>query len=253
VTPDLKGRDCACTRGRGPPLHPYGGLAPGYLVGVTLLSSLARGAADTGGALLGAGARTLGTVRPARKPLHPDGRVVTARLRRHGLATPIGVAFLDEAGDEQVVVRESRAIGLPEPLPDIHGLAVRVTNPDGSSGDLLLATTGWGRLTRFVLTASRTTYGRPMTTLLPYRTGLGPVLLGARSSSPGAVDLAWAVGDRPWRSFAELVVSQEDAPDQEISFDPVRNPVTGLEQYPAVLRLREPAYSSARRSRGVPA
>jgi hypothetical protein len=78
-------------------------------------------------------------------------------------------------------VRESRSVGLPEGLPDIHGLAVRVTNPDGTPGDLLLATTGWGRLTRFVLTVSRTTYGRPMTTLLPYRTDAGPVLLGARS------------------------------------------------------------------------
>lgn len=216
---------------------------------MTLVSSLTRGAADAGGALLAAGTRTLGAVRPASKPLHPAGRVVAGQLHRRGLRSRTGVAFLDEPGDQDVVVRESRAIGLPEPLPDIHGLAIRVTNRDGSPGDLLLATTGWGRLTRFVLTASRTTYGRPMTTLLPYRTPDGPVLLGARSESPGIVELACAVGGGRWRQFAELSVSRESAPDQEISFDPVLNQVTGLEQYPAVLRLREPAYSSARRSR----
>jgi hypothetical protein len=220
---------------------------------VTLLDSVSRGAADAGGVLLGAGARTLGALRPARKPLHPAGRVVTGRLLRHGFATPTGVAFLDDAGDHPVTVRESRAIGLPETLPDIHGLAIRVTNPDGTPGDLLLATTGWGRVTRFVLTPSRTTYGRPMTTLLPYRTALGPLLLGARSASPGRVELAYAVADGAWRRFAELLVSQDEAPDQAISFDPVLHPVAGLEQYPAVLRLREPAYRSARGSRGADA
>ena len=214
---------------------------------MTLVDSLNRGAADAGGSVLATGTRVLGALRPAAKPLHPVGRVVASRLHRSGLGT--GVAFLDDAGDQQVVVRESRAIGLPEVLPDIHGLAIRVVNPDGSPGDLLLATTGWGRLTRFLLTASRTPYGRPMTTLLPYRTVVGPVLLGARSGSPGIVQLACAVGAGPWRPFAELVVSRDDAPDQAISFDPVRNRVDGLEQYPVVTRLRAPAYSAARRSR----
>ena len=214
---------------------------------MTLVESLNRGAADAAGTALAAETRVLGAVRPAAKPLHPAGRVVSARLQRSGLGT--GVAFLDDAGDQGVVVRESRAIGLPEPLPDIHGLAIRIANSDGTPGDLLLATTGWGRLTRFLLTTSRTPYGRPMTTLLPYRTVVGPVVLGARSGSPGTVQLACAVGAGPWREFAELVVSRDDAADQTISFDPVRNLVDGLEQYPLVTRLREPAYSAARRSR----
>jgi hypothetical protein len=89
-----------------------------------------------------------------------------------------------------------------------------------------------------------------MTTLLPYRTAAGPVLLGARSESPGTVELACAMGRGPWRSFAELDVSRGEAPDQDFSFDPIRNPVAGLGQYPVVLRLREPAYRSARHSRG---
>ncbi len=216
---------------------------------MTVLDSLGRRASDAAGSVLGVGTRALGAVRPARKPLHPAGRVVKGRLRRRGLEPLTGVAFLDTTGDESVLVRESRSIGLPESFPDIHGLAVRVTNPDGSPGDLLLATTGWGRLTRFVLTVSRTTYGRPMTTLLPYRTDAGPILLGARSDHPGAVQLSCAIGGGPWRTFAELAISREDAPDPAISFDPVLNQIPGLQQYPALTRLREPAYEAARRSR----
>jgi hypothetical protein len=115
---------------------------------------------------------------------------------------------------------------------------------------VLLASTGWGRLTRYVLTPTRATYGRPMTTLLPYRTPAGPLLLGARSDQPGVVRLAFSVGSGPWRTFADLTVSDQDAGDPTISFDPVLHPVHGLEQYSAVVRLREPAYHFARRSRG---
>lgn len=218
---------------------------------MTLLASLGRAASTGGGAALGVAARTAGAVRPARKPLHPSGQVLTGRLLRHGLAPGTGVALIDEAGDEQVLVRESRSVGLPGALPDIQGLAIRVTNPDGSAGDVLLASTGWGRLTRFVLTPSRTTYGRPMTTLFPYRSPQGPLLLGARSDRPGVVQLACATGGGPFRSFAELTVTDEEAGDPTVSFDPVLHPVPGLEQYPAVVRLREPAYRSARRSRGA--
>jgi hypothetical protein len=219
---------------------------------MTLLDSLTRGASTAGGAVLGAATGGLAAVRPARKPLHPSGRVVTGRLVRTGLVPATGVSFVDTPGDEEVVVRESRAIGLPPALPDIHGLALRVTNPDQSLGDLLFATTGSGRLSRFVLTASRTTYGRPMTTLLPYRTAAGPLLLSAHSELPGVVELACAVGTGPWRRFGRLEVSDEHGPDPAISFDPVLHRVAGLEQYATVTRLREPAYRTARRSRTSP-
>jgi hypothetical protein len=216
---------------------------------VSPLHPLTRTASDAAGALLGIGTRLLAAVRPTRKPLHPAGRVVTARLRRHGLTPSTGIAFIDDSGEQAVLVRQSRAIGLPEPLPDIHGLAIRVTNPDGTPGDLLLATTGWGRLTRFLLTASRSAWGRPMTTLLPYETVSGPMLIGARCARPGVVDLACAVGAGPWRSFAELSISTDEGSDPTVSFDPVAHQVTGLDQYAAVVRLREPAYRSARDSR----
>ena len=209
-----------------------------------------RGASTFGGAVLGAAAWTVGEVRPAAKPLHPRGRVLVARLRRRGSTPSTGVRFLDEAADEEVVVRESRAIGLPRPLPDIQGLALRVPLPDQTFGDLLLASTGFGRLSRYMLTPSRATYGRPMTTLLPYRTDAGPVLLGSRSDSPGVVSLACSVRGGPWRPFAEPTISTDEAPDPGLSFDPVLHAVPGLAQYPAVRRLREPAYRSARRSRG---
>ncbi len=200
--------------------------------------------------MLATGTRALAAVRPAAKPLHPRGSVAQARLYRHGLQPPLGVEFLDTVSTDDVVVRESRSVGLPGWLPDIHGLAIKVTNPDGSHGDLLFSTTGLGRVTRYALTLSLSQYGRPMTTLLPYRTPAGPVLLGARSSGGSTVEILCAVGDGDWRHVADLRLSYLEAEDQSVSFDPVRNQVPGLEQYGWVRRLRAPAYVTARRSRG---
>ncbi|WP_193606534.1 hypothetical protein [Nocardioides lijunqiniae] len=215
-----------------------------------LSPELGRRAASAGGAVLATGTRVLAAVRPAAKPLHPRGSVAHACLYRHGVQPPLGVEFLDAVSTDEVLVRESRSVGLPDWLPDVHGLAVKVTNPDGSHGDLLFSTTGMGRLTRYALTLSRSQYGRPMTTLLPYRTVAGPVVLAARSSGGSTVEILCAVGDGDWRHVADLRLSYLEAEDQSVSFDPVRNQVPGLEQYGWVRRLRAPSYVTARRSRG---
>lgn len=214
------------------------------------VDSAARAAASAGGQVLRA-ATALVAARPAAKPLHPRGTVVRGTLHRTGSDESTGIAWLDGPGDDQVLVRQSRAVGLPSPAPDIFGLALRVPTPGGGHGDLLFASTGLGRLTRFTLTAGLSPYGRPLTTLLPYRTPAGPVVLSATFRDERSVSLAWAVGTGPWHRFAELRL--DDAPasgaDAAVSFDPVRNVVPGLDVYPWVRRLREPSYSTARASR----
>ena len=214
------------------------------------VDAAARAASAAGGQVLRAATRLV-SARPAAKPLHPRGSVVRGTLHRFGAGDGTGAAWLDEAGDDRVLVRQSRAIGLPRPVPDIFGLAVRVPTGSGRHGDLLFASTGLGRLTRFALTAALSPYGRPMTTLLPYRTPAGPVLLSAVFRDERTLSLAWALRAGSWHPFAQL--SLDDAPvdeaDAPVSFDPVRNVPPGLETYPWVRRLREPSYPTARDSR----
>ena len=210
--------------------------------------SLQRTASSVGGTVLAAATQGVASLRPARKPLHPDGDVVQGRIYRRGSDLPTGVAWIDEEGEDDVVVRRSRAIGLPQSLPDIHGLAVRVPT-DAGDGDILFATTGFGRVTRFVLTACRQPRSRPMTTLLPYDTDSGALLLAADGVEPGSYDLSWARPSGEWHLFGVLLLSTTRSDDTEISFDPVQHQIPGLRQYPSVRRLREPAYFRARRSR----
>lgn len=145
-------------------------------------------------------------------------------------------------------MRVSRALGLPQWCPDVFGLALRV-DLGGHHGDLLFATTGWHGLSRFLLRPGRGADG-PLTTLLPYRSSHGPVLLGARRSGAETFELSCAFGTGPWRPFAELVLAHEPAgPDAAIAFDPLLNTIPGLQPYEWVRRLREPAYATARSHR----
>lgn len=216
------------------------------LAPVDLLARAAGGALATGTGALGA-------LRQRVKPLHPVGELRHATVTRMPGPVRSGVPWLDSAGQDEALVRVSRAIGLPHALPDIHGLAVRVVL-DGAEADILLASTGLGRVARYVLTASRRTTGRPLTSLLPYRSPRGPLLLAAVPEAEHAFELRWAGPVGPWHTFGRLELGAPFGDDQAVSFDPVLHVVPGLAQYPWVRLLREPAYwtARARSGRAVP-
>lgn len=213
-----------------------------------MLSRIALAPSAAAGGALATATHALAALRSAAKPLHPEGEVFGGTLRRRGSASATGVAWLDQPGTDDVVVRLSRAVGLPEPLPDIHGLALRIHGPTGPA-DLLFANTGTSRLTRYFLTASRDPQRRPMTTLLPYRTPSGPVLLRADGTGPDTVELSWARPSSGWTGFATVHLADQRADSEGLSFDPLLNRLPGLDQYAAVVRLREPAYRRARHTR----
>lgn len=219
---------------------------------------------------LGALSGLVARARQAR-PLHPVGAVLAGRLLRSGApaGSASGVAWLDEAGSDDVVVRLSRGGGLPAWCPDVHGLALRQESGDGTV-DVLLSTTGSLPGARHVLAPQVRVGGGVFTSLLPYRGPHGPVLLAARSrprralpadplaltallaAAPLRLRLSWADGlAGRWRPFGWLVVGgvpeypPPATPDPPERFDPVNAP-PGLATYPWVAALRGPAYAAAR-------
>jgi len=216
------------------------------------LLSLGSGA----GALLAGVFRVVGTLRRDR-PLHPRGVTVGAVVSTTGQAAT-GVPWLDEAASTEVTIRVSRATGLPRPLPDIHGLALRV--PASALGteapaDLLFAGTGDSALGRFILAPRLRPDAGPMTTLLPYRTARGPLLLrlvpsgGLRHDGrvPAGYALSYAVGTGPWREVGDVRMGALlPEPVDRVRHDPVLNLLPGTRQYGFVGRLREPSYRAAR-------
>lgn len=181
------------------------------------------------------------------KPLHPRGVVVSARLRRAG-GPALGVSWLDQPGDDPALVRLSRAVGLPGPLPDVLGLAVRI-ELDGARHDLLLASSLRPPGLRHLLAPARDTTQAFYSSVFTYRTPRGPVLLGAEPA-PGGFDLLVAPPRGEWTTFGTLALTPDGTPsDEPVSFDPVLHPLPGLALSPALAALREPSYAAARRHR----
>ncbi len=196
------------------------------------------------------------------KPMHPRGAVFDGVLRRDGSVPAWGVPWLDEPSTDRVVVRLSRGAGLPDALPDLLGLAVRLAGPV----DLLLSSTGKGPLTRWVPVLRRDA-AVPYTSLMGYRTTAGTVRLAALPSAPHApsdpAGLADAVrrrglqftvaasrGRGPWRPFGRLELTAPQQPlDPDVRFDAVQHTPPGLTADGPMARFRAPAYARARAAR----
>ena len=99
--------------------------------------------ASAGGQALRLATGIVSRVRPAAKPLHPEGAVTSGALRRFGAEEALGAAWLDELGMDRVLLRQSRAVGLPSGLPDIFGLALRVPTPATGTVTCCLRRPGW--------------------------------------------------------------------------------------------------------------
>ena len=213
-----------------------------------------------------AAAVPLGTVarRRSGKPMHPRGVVLDAVLERTGALADWGVPWLTGPGRDAAVVRLSRGAGLPAPLPDVLGLAVRLPG-GGRPVDLLLSSAGRGRWTR-LLPVPRVDAAVPYSSIMGYRSVAGTLRLGAVPERPGRIGadpgpvaagapgtaflLLVARGRGRWLPFARLELAERAGePDPDVRFDAVRHPPPGLLADGPMARFRAPAYAAAREGR----
>ena len=142
----------------------------------------------------------LGTAVRGARVFHPHGQARACRLHVTG-GLGWGARVLDEPATHEGVVRLSRGVGLPEPLPDVEGFALRLPGQgsDGAPLDLLV-NSAW----RFAFVPSAVS--PTWSAVLPHRTGTGRlVLLGARPEQGGFALLAAApLGG--WRRWGRLVL-----------------------------------------------
>ena len=191
-------------------------------------------------------ATTLGAATALRgaRVFHPHGRthdaVVTAA---GGMGT--GASLLDAPGRHQGVVRLSRGAGLPAPLPDVEGLALRLPGlgVDGAPLDLLI-NSAW----RYAFVPS--VIAPTWSAILPHRTGDGRlVLLGARPSDGGfALLVADPLG--PWRQWGRLSLGAE-LDGEDLRFAPTIG-APDLRPVELFRRLRAQAYDASQAAREAP-
>lgn len=133
---------------------------------------------------------------------HPDGAAFEATLDVAGTRNEDwGVPLLDEEARHRAVVRFSRGVGLPEPLPDILGLALRVVDAHGRGRDqdLLLVTSGRRPVLRNAIVPAGHFAAGQYSSILPYRVDGSLLLFGARP--------LLSAGTPPPRRFADLAAA----------------------------------------------
>ncbi|MER6678259.1 phosphodiesterase [Streptomyces sp. NPDC000983] len=220
-------------------------------------------------------ARRVGHWRAA-PALHPHGVLCSGTLDVPGRTSspPWGAPWLDEPRSHTVTVRWSRALGLPRPLPDGLGLAVRVIDADGPGRplDLIFTSSGSGRLGRHVPLLRPDALAGPYSTLMSYRVGERECVLAAFPDSDGpakgAVEptlwqklacrpvrfaLRAAATDEVWRTFATLSLEAVvGAPAWgTVSYDPYAHGLPDLHPTERLRRLREAAYAGSRHGRAA--
>jgi hypothetical protein len=198
---------------------------------------------------------TLARVRRARG-LHPVGAAWHATLRVPGGGWP-GVELLDEPGEHRAIVRLSRAAGVPEPLPDGLGLALRVPGAygDGRDQDVLVTSTKPIPLVQHLpLVTTRGPYATTYSSLVPFRLGGRVRLLGARPAareSDAHFELCAATLRGRWSAVAEIVLGAPLPPAEAeaLGFDPL-NTGGGIRPCRPLMGIRAAAYAASREARG---
>jgi hypothetical protein len=213
-----------------------------------VIGALVAAPGRAAGALLGAGFGLAARVRRT-KPLHPAGQVGSAVLDVTSPAPELGVPLFAGSGRHHCLVRWSRSAGVPSPLPDVEGFALRVRDAGaGRVADLLFASTGEGAVTRYTLRLRGPRSHGPMSTLLPVAGATGSLMFLVEplddDDPPRRWRLSVADAGSAWRTLATLTVTWGS--DEAVRFDPVLNLLPGTGQYPLVRALREPAYARAR-------
>jgi hypothetical protein len=238
------------------------------------LNPTGRAAIDAAGFVVGGALAGIARLRGG-KAVHPHGVTYGARLHIDGnAAAPAASDLLSTAGERHAIVRFSRSLGLPRPLPDLLGMSIRVPGAygDGHHQDFLLVTSADAPILHHIFLPARDVQQRPYSSSLPYRAADRTFLIGTRplsgSPRPGGGDeferLARAAETGALRF--ELVIAAklgrfarvgllEITERLDDTFDALRfspfNTGGGLEPVGVLNRLRDYAYPLSQRAWGT--
>jgi hypothetical protein len=219
------------------------------------------------GTLFGALTRARGA-----RVFHPQGSGYHAEVFITPDRRSTGAPFLDEPGSFRAVVRFSRGAGIPDPLPDVLGLAIKVIDAHGPGRDqdLLLVTSASPPIGRHLLLPATGFLGRQFSSVLPYLVGRRVRLFGAApgtspmhdggtalaeihvaaSSGQLRFNLTMAGEVGGWREIGELVVGSPlgDEEAEALRFNPWHTG-PGIVPLGIFQTLRAAAYRGSQRHR----
>jgi hypothetical protein len=203
-----------------------------------------------------------------KRAFHPHGVVLEAAFTPYVQPAPTGIEILD-SGERPALVRCSRALGLPEPAPDILGFSIRF--PDaygpGRHQDLLCVTSFDSPVAHHALVPATSFFSRPYSSLLAYRTPGGTRLFGvlpvgggpplgprleqvSAAARAGSANFELALSPLMGRfeSVGSIRLGEQLPPaeGERLRFNPW-NSGGGLRPTGPLMGLRDPAYKGSQR------
>ena len=163
-----------------------------------------------------------------------------------------GAPLFDVPGEHRAIARLSRSVGLPKPLPDILGIALRVLDAHGPKRDqdfLLVTSVDLPVLHHLILPGPLGPYGQSYSCVLPYRVGDRLRLVGAVPRRPD-FDLAVAPVAGRWTPVGRIRLGEKLS--QEASFQLRFNPWNcggGIRPTGPFQGIRDPAYRGSQEAR----
>jgi hypothetical protein len=136
---------------------------------------------DIAGASFGSVLAAVAAVRRA-KAVHPDGVAYDARFVAAGTpAAPRAAELLRERREYRAIVRFSRSVGVPHPIPDLLGMGIRVIDAYGRGRhqDFLLVSSADHHVMHHLFLPARDVQQRPYSSAVPYRAGDERFIVGA--------------------------------------------------------------------------
>ena len=194
--------------------------------------------------------RALSQARGARI-FHPHGTGYDATLQiTSGWE---GVPALAPGSEHRAIVRLSRAAGLPKPLPDAHGIGLRLPDVNGPCRhqDFLFATSSRGPLLQHLLLPGLHE-GQPYSSLLFYKIGDDVRVVGALPDGELRYKLAVAPMRGGWQPIGDLRLHRELPGEytEQLAFSPW-NTGEGIRPIGPLMGLRRAAYRGSQRGRGL--
>ena len=192
----------------------------------------------------------------AARIFHPIGEAYDATLTvpAHGRGKGHGVQLLDMPGEHRAIVRVSRGAGLPRPIPDALGLAIRLPDVHGRNKhqDFLFVTSGNGPLLQHLILPAPLRWRQPLSSVLAYRVGGRLRVFGAQRRGEGAFDLCIASLHGRFKKVARLDLGPQlpAAVSEGLRFN-VWHSGGGIRPVGPFQRLRDPAYRGSQRGRGA--
>jgi hypothetical protein len=181
---------------------------------------------------------------------HPDGVAYAATLAVPGDAAT-GAPLFDQQKEHRCIVRLSRGVGLPRPLPDTLGLAVRIEDAYGRQRhqDFLMNTSLDAPVLHHLILPSLLP-GQSYSSVLAYRIGGRVRIVCAIPRGRGAFDLALAPLGGRLVPVARLTLGERLPGEiaERIKFNPWH---TGpnIQPFGPFQRLRGQAYPGSQRGR----